>query len=262
MADCFTKFSCLLPVGPGNAAAALALYAQMQAEREADDEEIGFEAEQNDPDDDGTLWLWDGGGSGDVENVMAFALRAAEAFDLAGLWGFTWSLTCSKPRPNSFGGGAQMLDLGRRKSLDWLDLEHWIEEQAGKAGIPVQPAETILQPVAEAQGWNHHSQASVLLGFIDSLVADDPVVAERLRTHLAAASATEEDFACRECGAEVFVSDAGTTHHVGRGWDGIDHARDLAETSEMRSICAGSAAKCGAFARCGCDHAALPEKEM
>jgi len=237
MADYFTSFSVLLPVGAGNVEAALALYAQMQAEREADDEEIGFEAEQNDPDDDGTLWLWDGGGSGDVENVMAFALRAAEAFDLAGLWGFTWALTCSRPRPNSFGGGAQMLDLGRRKSLDWLDLEHWIEEQAGKAEIQVQPAETILQPAVQAQGWTHHSQASMLLGFIDGLIADDPVVAERLRAHVAAVSVADDGFLCRECGAEVFISDAGTSHHVGRGMDGIDHARDR-------------------------DHTALPEKEM
>ena len=53
-------------------------------------------------------------------------LRCAEAFDLRGRWGFSWALTCSRPRLDGFGGGAQLLDLGARKSLAWIDCEHWI----------------------------------------------------------------------------------------------------------------------------------------
>lgn len=235
MADYFTRFSCALPVGPGNAEAALALYEQMQAELDADDAEIGFVAEINDPGDD-SLWLWDGDGAGDVENVTAFALRAAEAFDLAEFWGFHWSLTCSRPRISSFGGGAQLLDLGRRRSLGWVDCQHWLEERTGMGEPCTVLAEVILQPVVVAEGWTVATQTSVLLGFIDSLIADDPAGAERLRAHLAAASAADDDFLCRECRAEVVISDAGTSHHVGRGLDGIDHARDR-------------------------DHTALPERE-
>ena len=75
MANYFTKFSTTFLVGPGNVAAALALYEKMRTKLEAEDAEIGFEAEQDDSD-DGILWLWDGGGSGDVENVIAFTLKA------------------------------------------------------------------------------------------------------------------------------------------------------------------------------------------
>lgn len=251
MANHWTSFSVLFTVGAGNMEAALALYAQLEAELEANDETIRFTAVENEPG-SGTLWLWDGG-SGDPEHVITYALRCAKAFGLTGRWGFRWSLCCSKPHLDGAGGGAQVLDLGRRESIGWVDTEHWLSEQLGRAETRAVSAGTILRPVAEGQGWSDHSQACVLLGFIDDLIASDPAVAGRLRAHLAAASAADDDFLCRECGAEVFVSDAGTTHHVGRGWDGIDHTRDLAETR--------SAAKCGAFARCGCDHTALRERE-
>lgn len=55
-----------------------------------------------------------------------FVLRCAEAFDLTGRWGFAWALTCSKPRIDGFGGGAQLIDLGARKSIAWTDCEHWL----------------------------------------------------------------------------------------------------------------------------------------
>ena len=224
----------LFPVGAGNVGAALALYAQLEAELEAKDETIGFTAVEDEPG-SGTLWLWDGD-SGDPEHVITYAIRCAEAFGLAGRWGFRWSLCCSKPRLDGAGGGAQVLDLGRRESIGWVDTEHWLAEQLGRAETRTVLAETILRPVADAQGWDDHSRTAVLLGFIDTLIRDDPDVAGRLRTHLAETSATDDDFTCRECGAEVFVSDAGTTHHVGRGLDGIDYALDL-------------------------DHTALPERE-
>ena len=230
MADYYTHFSMLLPVGAGNVAAALALYGRLEAELETDGEAIGFAAEAHDRADD-TVWLWDGGRCGDPEHVIAFAFRCAEAFRLAGRWGFRWGLSCSRPRLDGAGGGAQVLDLGRRQSLGWLDTDHWLAEQLGKATVPSAPAGTVLERVAQARGWDDHGRAAVLLGFIDALIADDPDVAGRLRAHLAAASGRGDDFLCRECGAEVFVSEAGTTHHVGRGLDGIDHARDREHTA-------------------------------
>ena len=229
MANYWTAFSVLFPVGAGNVGAALAFYAQLEAELEAKDETIGFTAVEDEPG-SGTLWLWDGD-SGDPEHVITYAIRCAEAFGLTGRWGFRWSLCCDKPRLDGAGGGAQVLDLGQRKSIDWVDTEHWLSEQLDRAETRTVPAGTILQPAAEAQNWSHHSQATVLLGFIDGLIVDDPEIADRLRAHVAAVSAAEEDFTCRECGAEVFVSDAGTTHHVGTGMDGIDHARDRNHTA-------------------------------
>ena len=68
------------------------------------------------------------------EHVIRFVLRCAEAFDIeTGVWGFTWSLSCSKPRPNAFGGGAQLIDLGKREAVDWIDCEHWLAEHMDPA---------------------------------------------------------------------------------------------------------------------------------
>jgi hypothetical protein len=167
MADYFTSFSVLLPVGAGNIEAALALYAQFEQELEADDQSVGFLAGQDALNSD-AVWLWDGNGEGDPENLIAYAFRCAEAFGLTGLWGFHFSLSCSCPRLDGFGGGAQVLDLGRRESVDWLDTGHWLDEKlnAGEAGAA--SAETILQPTVEAQDRNDHSQVSML-----RVVADD-----------------------------------------------------------------------------------------
>jgi len=230
MADYYTSFSVLLPVGAGNIEAALALHAQFEQELEADDQSVGFLAEQDAPNSD-AVWLWDGGGEGDPENVIAYAFRCAEAFGLTGRWGFHWSLACSRPRLDGNGGGAQVLDLGRRESVDWLDTGQWLDEKlsAGEAG-PV-AAETILQPTIEAQGWNADSQAFVLRGFIDSLIAADPSVADCLRAHLAAMAEAEREMFCGQCGNGMFITDDGISHHVGSSLHGIDHGRDRDHTA-------------------------------
>ena len=75
MANYWTAFSVLFPVGAGNMEAALAFYAQLEAELEAKDETIGFTAVEDEPG-SGTLWLWDGG-SGDPEHVITYAIRCA-----------------------------------------------------------------------------------------------------------------------------------------------------------------------------------------
>ena len=235
MANYYTKFSTTLLVGPGNVEAALALYAQMKADLEAMDTSIGFEAAKNEPDDD-ALWLWDGDGSGDIEQVISYVFQVAQACNLTGLWGFHWSLSCSRPRLGAFGGGAQMLDLGQRESLCWMDCEHWVAARTNVDGPCQVSAETALHPVADTEGWTEATQLCVLLGFIDSLIRADPAVADQLRFHLADVSAEPDDMPCRECGEPVFIADSGTLHHVGTGLDGTDYGRDR-------------------------DHAALAEKE-
>lgn len=135
MADYLTQFSCSLDVGSKeHAAAALALLATM---RDGDDDEpiYGLEVEI-DPAHPGTLFLSDGDGFGDPEHVIAFVLRCAEAFDLKGRWGFIWSLTCSRHRLDGFGGGAQLLNLGERKSLAWTDCAHWLGAMLDPATNP------------------------------------------------------------------------------------------------------------------------------
>jgi len=63
-------------------------------------------------------------------------LRCAEPLDLQGRWGFVWALTCSRPRLDGFGGGAQLLDLGARTSLAWIDCEHWLTARLDPCGDP------------------------------------------------------------------------------------------------------------------------------
>ncbi len=230
MANYTTSFSCLLPVGAGNVDAALALYEQMEAECETGHNEIGFEA-QRDSDDAASLWLYSDDSRGDVEQVIAYVLQCAEALNLSGVWGFRWGLGCDKPRLDAYGGGAQVLDLGRRESVGWIDCEHWLAQRTGAGGLHAVTAETILQPVAMAQGWTEATQVGVLLGFIDKLIDADPCVADQLRADLAEVAAMADETECSECGKPMFIADGGTSHHVGDGPDGIDYGRDHDHTA-------------------------------
>ena len=53
-------------------------------------------------------------------------ITSDEAFDLKGMWGFTYALTCSRPRLDAFGGGAHVIDLGARKSIGWTSTQEWL----------------------------------------------------------------------------------------------------------------------------------------
>ncbi len=127
MADYFTLFSCILDVGSAeNAAAAFGLRDQLEQELERDGEAaIGFDLAIETEPGPGGLWI-SGDEYGDPEHVIQFVLKCAEAFDLNGTWGFCWAYTCSKPRLDGFGGGAQIIDLTNRTSKDWVDLVEWV----------------------------------------------------------------------------------------------------------------------------------------
>lgn len=135
MADYFTSFSCVLPVGGAdNAARAVEIYRELERDLARDEQvEIGFAASV---DDLGSLWIRDEHGFGDPEHVITFVLRCAEALDLTARWGFAWALTCSKPHLGGFGGGAQLLDLGRRESIGWIDCSDWLATRLVQDGPP------------------------------------------------------------------------------------------------------------------------------
>jgi hypothetical protein len=127
MADYFTNFSCLIDVGsPDKAARALALFQELRAaDQDVDDPEVaGFDIARQDAPEGSILWIQDDD-HGDVEAVIRFVLRLAEEFDLTGLWGFQYALTCSRPRLDAFGGGAHVIDLGARKSIGWISTQEW-----------------------------------------------------------------------------------------------------------------------------------------
>ncbi|WP_071799479.1 hypothetical protein [Natronohydrobacter thiooxidans] len=132
MADYFTRFSCLLDVGtPDKAARALEAFMALRNDADADadaateDLHCGFDLSiQNDPS-GSTLWIHDDG-NGDTEAVIRFVLRLAEELDLTGLWGFSYALTCSRPRIEAFGGGAHVLDLGARRLIGATSSQDWL----------------------------------------------------------------------------------------------------------------------------------------
>ena len=127
MANYYTQFSCIFDIGTaGNVARAVEIRRQ-QADALDEDEgiDLGFDMEPDPASGPGALWI-SSDGEGEPEHVIAFVLACAEAFDLRGRWGFRWALTCSRPHFDGFGGGAQLIDLGARKSLAWIDCEHWL----------------------------------------------------------------------------------------------------------------------------------------
>ncbi|NBZ89236.1 hypothetical protein [Stagnihabitans tardus] len=128
MADYYTHFSCALDVGsPEKAARALDLHARLRAEDEASGhpEHGGFALALQDGPGTSVLWFHDDS-QGDVEGLIAFVLRLASEIDLTGLWGFSYALTCSRPRLEAFGGGAHVIDLGARKSIGWVSTHEWL----------------------------------------------------------------------------------------------------------------------------------------
>ena len=130
MADYFTHFSCMLDVGtPGNARRTLELF-QSFSER-LDREESAFPgfALALDSHDDGTaLWIHDDG-CGDIGHVTEFVVECAQALGLKGLWGFEWAHSCSRPRLDGFGGGAQVIDLETGCTDTWIGTSDWLHRQ-------------------------------------------------------------------------------------------------------------------------------------
>lgn len=86
---------------------------------------MGFTVVRQDAPEGSSLWIHDQD-HGDVETVIRFVLRLAEEFDLTGLWGFQYALTCSRPRLDAFGGGAHVIDLGARRSVGWKSSQEWL----------------------------------------------------------------------------------------------------------------------------------------
>lgn len=127
MAEFYTQFSCLLDVGSAeNAAQALALYTAFCAEGAAEDPPSEGFALSIEPEHGGTTLWMHSVGSGDPEALIQFVKRCAHAFGLTGLWGFQYANTCSRLRPDAFGGGAHVLDLATGETVDWTDSDGWL----------------------------------------------------------------------------------------------------------------------------------------
>jgi hypothetical protein len=129
MTDYFTHFSCLFDVGsPENAARAGKLHTELVADPDHEEGAYpGFEMQEAPESGPGALWIYSDH-YGDPDHVIRFVLLCAEAFNLHGVWAFTWALTCSKPRLDSFGGGAHIIDLAKRATVADFDCAAWVRE--------------------------------------------------------------------------------------------------------------------------------------
>lgn len=127
MADYFTHFSCLLDVNTQeNAARALELF-NTHSEGGASDLPFstGFDLSVQ-PDQGGTeLWIRHDG-NGNPESVIQFVKLCAAEFGLSVRWGFQYANTCSRPRPDGFGGGAHVIDLATAETVAWTSTEEWL----------------------------------------------------------------------------------------------------------------------------------------
>ncbi len=134
MADYYTRFSVMLPLGSADRIApALAIYAKLAEDLDRDEEAaIGFEAAASPEVDPAALWL-SAEEDGNPEHVITFVRLCGEAFGLTGRWGFRWALTCSRMRLDGWGGGAHVLDLATGQTVEWLDCEDWLAERLAEA---------------------------------------------------------------------------------------------------------------------------------
>jgi hypothetical protein len=151
MADYFTQFSCIFDVGSAeNAALAATIHGELAVELDQEEgTDLGFEFEVDLEHGPGALWIHSDE-NGEPEHVIKFVLKCAERMNLSGVWGFTWGLSCSRPRLDAFGGGAQILDLGRRETLHWIDCGNWVIEQM--AGHEDHPADCQPTSISAAEG--------------------------------------------------------------------------------------------------------------
>lgn len=86
------------------------------------DEWLGFLVDVEDR----GLWLRDDNGSASIENAVAFVQTALAWLELDTIVTFSWADTCSKPRLDSFGGGAVAIT---RHATDWLNTYDWCQAQ-------------------------------------------------------------------------------------------------------------------------------------
>jgi hypothetical protein len=151
MSDFFIQFSCILDVGTAeNALRAQAIQGEFTADLYREEGGYpGFSMEVDHQTGPGALWIYSDE-YGDPEHVIQFVVRCAELLSLKGIWGFTWSFTCSKPRVGCFGGGAYALDLGTGTAIGDIDCQDWL----GKVATPLTEdvAKTALDGIAGQGG--------------------------------------------------------------------------------------------------------------
>lgn len=136
MTDFYTRYACLLDVGtPANAARAFDIYTAPMAENGREDPPAEpFLLSVTPEHGAGRLWLRDQG-TADPQLLITFVTRCAEAFGLAGRWGFQWAGIASTPVVDGFSGGAHVLDLATGETIAWMSTGRWLADRLAERGV-------------------------------------------------------------------------------------------------------------------------------
>jgi hypothetical protein len=127
VADYYTKFS--IAIGPLTLEEKDWLEKEIHAldarVAEADDF-LGFDSEFQVSDDkrQATLWIHDNDGNGDTEQVAELCHAFVKHFNLPPI-SLEYSCDCSKPRLDTFGGGAF---VASKDSVQWISTSQWVQE--------------------------------------------------------------------------------------------------------------------------------------
>ena len=117
MSNCYTQFSTRIP---WQGAARAALLEKLRCSEGDDDASVPCDfAEQPEG-----IWL-SSEASADLDALVALLVDVQSAFHLPPI-GFEFSVSCSKPALDEFGGGAVVLKGGQ---ATWLSTSTWLGEQ-------------------------------------------------------------------------------------------------------------------------------------
>jgi hypothetical protein len=73
------------------------------------------------------LWLYCEE-NGNVATVADFVQSFFKKFDKKGIWYLEWSLSCGKPLPGEFGGGAVVVTADKK---EWMSTGAWVAKTLG-----------------------------------------------------------------------------------------------------------------------------------
>jgi hypothetical protein len=141
MADYYTQFSVELPMSePEQVNAVRKLLCDWESGDlpEVESEWRSFQLEFEERDNGTIAWIHDDAGDGSPNEVILFVQLLAERSPCEGRWGFSWAFTCSKPRVDSFGGGAAVVD--RKTGECWTtDAAEWMTRTLDGPMLPGEP---------------------------------------------------------------------------------------------------------------------------
>jgi hypothetical protein len=125
MANYATKFSFGITLnGPQDGVTASAIYADGY-DLDGEKSEYSFEIAIEQFDEVTELHVFSTG-EADIIQVITFMISVANAIPLIGFVGFEYSLDCSRPEVDAFGGGVVIISLHDKKLVEHMETSDWL----------------------------------------------------------------------------------------------------------------------------------------